>query len=158
MRIWQQCATPCADPVSGPPPWPPTVKVNLAMSQSIATVALVVRDYDEAIAFYRDKLGFALFADTDMGKGKRWVLVGPPAGGTQLLLAKADGAAQLARVGDQTGGRVGFFLETDDFARDFALYTARGVRFIEAPRHEAYGSVAVFEDLYGNKWDLIQPR
>ncbi len=127
------------------------------MTQSIATIALVVHDYDEAIAFYRDRLGFSLIADTPLGS-KRWVLVGPPGGGARLLLAQADGEAQAARVGDQTGGRVGFFLETDDFERDFAAYTARGVRFLEAPRHEAYGSVAVFEDLYGNKWDLIQPR
>ena len=128
------------------------------MQQSIATVALVVADYDEAIAFYRDRLGFALIADTPLGAGKRWVLVAPPGGGVRLLLAKADGPEQTARIGDQTGGRVGFFLETDDFARDHAAFTARGVNFLEAPRHEAYGSVAVFEDLYGNKWDLIEPR
>jgi len=128
------------------------------MSPSIATVALVVADYDEAIAYYRDSLGFALIADTPLGDGKRWVLVGPPGGGARLLLAKADGPEQVARIGDQTGGRVGFFLETDDFARDHAAFTANGVRFLEAPRHEAYGSVAVFEDLYGNRWDLIQPR
>jgi len=128
------------------------------MTQSIATIALVVRDYDEAISFYRDRLGFRLIADTPLGPGKRWVLVGPERGGARLLLARADGAEQEARVGDQTGGRVGFFLETDDFDRDYAAYAARGVRFLETPRHEAYGSVAVFEDLYGNKWDLIQPR
>ncbi len=128
------------------------------MQQSIATVALVVADYDEAIAFYRDRLGFALVADTPLGGGKRWVLVAPPGGGVRLLLAKADGPEQTARIGDQTGGRVGFFLETDDFARDHAAFSARGVKFLEPPRHEAYGSVAVFEDLYGNKWDLIQPK
>ena len=128
------------------------------MQQSIATVALVVADYDEAIAFYRDRLGFALIADTPLGAGKRWVLVAPPGGGVRLLLAKADGPEQSARIGDQTGGRVGFFLETDDFDRDHAAFTARGVKFLEPPRHEAYGSVAVFEDLYGNKWDLIQPK
>jgi len=128
------------------------------MTQSIATIALVVSDYDEAIAFYRDTLGFVVVADTPLGGGKRWVLVAPAAGGARLLLAVAEGEAQRARIGDQTGGRVGFFLETDDFERDFALYSARGVRFLEAPRHAAYGSVAVFEDLYGNKWDLIQPR
>ncbi len=127
------------------------------MTQAIATIALVVADYDEAIAFYRDRLGFVLIADTPLGD-KRWVLVAPQGGGARLLLAKADGEAQAARVGDQTGGRVGFFLETDDFERDFSAYTARGVRFLEPPRHEAYGSVAVFEDLYGNKWDLIQPK
>ena len=121
------------------------------MSLSIATVALVVADYDDAIAFYRDKLGFALVADTAMGGGKRWVVVAPAGGGARLLLAKADGETQAARVGDQTGGRVGFFLETDDFARDHAAFTKNGVRFLEAPRHEVYGSVAWFEDLYGNK-------
>ena len=128
------------------------------MSQSIATIALVVADYDDAVSFYCGKLGFALLADTDMGGGKRWVAVAPVGGGAKLLLAKADGAQQSAHVGNQTGGRVGFFLETDDFARDHALYVERGVRFLEAPRHEIYGSVAVFEDLYGNKWDLIQPK
>lgn len=128
------------------------------MQQSIATVALVVADYDEAIAFYRDRLGFALVADTPLGPGKRWVLVAPVGGGVRLLLAKADGPEETARIGDQTGGRVGFFLETDDFARDHAAFTARGVKFLESPRHEAYGSVAVFEDLYGNKWDLIEPK
>ena len=129
------------------------------MTQAIATVALAVRDYDEAIGFYRDALGFELIADTPLGGGKRWVLVGPNGGkGARLLLAEADGEAQAARIGDQLGGRVGFFLETDDFARDHASFTSKGVRFLEAPRHEAYGSVAVFEDLYGNKWDLIQPK
>ncbi len=126
---------------------------------SVATVTLVVRDYDEAIAFYRDALGFDLMADMPLGGGKRWVLVAPKGGtGARLLLAEADGATQEARIGAQTGGRVGFFLETDDFARDHAGFTARGVRFLEAPRHEAYGSVAVFEDLYGNTWDLIEPK
>ena len=128
------------------------------MQQSIATVALVVAEYDEAIAFYRDQLGFALVADTPLGGGKRWVLVAPQGGGVRLLLAKADGPEQTARIGDQTGGRVGFFLETDDFDRDHAAFSARGVKFLEPPRHEPYGSVAVFEDLYGNKWDLIQPK
>jgi len=129
------------------------------MKQTIATVALVVRDYDEAIAFYRGKLGFELVADTDMGGGKRWVVVSPPGGnGARLLLAQASGDEQLAAVGNQTGGRVAFFLETDDFARDFKAFTAAGVRFLEAPRHEAYGSVAVFEDLYGTRWDLIEPK
>lgn len=128
------------------------------MTASVATIALLVEDYDDAIAFYRDKLGFEVPADIDMGGGKRWVLVTPGRGGARLLLAKADGAEQLARVGDQTGGRVGFFLETDDFERDYAAFSAAGVRFLEEPRHEAYGSVAVFEDLYGNKWDLIEPR
>jgi catechol 2,3-dioxygenase-like lactoylglutathione lyase family enzyme len=128
------------------------------MSSRLATVSLVVSDYDAAIGFYRDKLGFALIADTPLSGGKRWVLVAPPGGGARLLLARAEGAAQQARVGDQTGGRVGFFLETDDFARDHAAFSARGVKFLEARRHEPYGTVAVFEDLYGNKWDLIEPK
>jgi len=117
-----------------------------------------VDDYDEAIAFYCDKLGFDLVSDADLGGGKRWVLVSPPAGGARLLLARADGQGQAARVGDQTGGRVGFFLETEDFAATFATFVERGVRFLETPRHEAYGTVVVFEDLYGNRWDLIEPR
>lgn len=129
------------------------------MTQKIATLALVVADYDEAIEFYRDKLGFSLLADTPLGPGKRWVLVAPPGGnGARLLLAKADGAEQLASVGNQAGGRVMLFLETQDFAGDFARMSEKGVTFLEAPRHEAYGSVAVFADLYGNKWDLIEPR
>ena len=126
--------------------------------QSVATVTLVVDDYDRAIAFYRDKLGFELVADTPLGGGKRWVAVAPKGGkGAKLLLAVADGAAQAARVGDQTGGRVGLFLHTDAFARDHAAMRAQGVRFLETPRHEAYGTVAVFEDLYGNRWDLLEP-
>lgn len=129
------------------------------MTQSIASIALVVADYDDAIAFYTGALGFALIADLDLGEGKRWVLVGPGgSNGARLLLAQADGPEQAAHVGDQTGGRVGFFLETDDFARDHAAYVARGVRFLEEPRYEPYGTVAVFEDLYGNKWDLIEPK
>lgn len=127
------------------------------MSRSIATIALVVADYDEAIAFYCGKLGFTLVADTDLGGGKRWVLVGPSGEhGARLLLAKAGDEAQQARIGDQTGGRVFLFLETDDFSRDHAAMLEKGVTFLEEPRHEAYGSVAVFEDLYGNKWDLIE--
>jgi catechol 2,3-dioxygenase-like lactoylglutathione lyase family enzyme len=128
------------------------------MPQSVATVALVVADYEDAIAFFVDKLGFSVLADEDLGLGKRWITVAPAGGGARLLLAKADGATQLARVGDQTGGRVGFFLETDDFARDHAAFLARGVRFLEEPRHERYGTVAVFVDLYGNRWDLIEPQ
>lgn len=126
------------------------------MAVRVAMTTLVVDDYDRGIAFYRDALGLALIADTDMGGGKRWVVVG--AGGARLLLAKADGERQRAAIGNQTGGRVGFFLETDDFARDHAAFTARGVRFLEDPRHETYGSVAVFEDPWGNKWDLIEPK
>ncbi len=129
------------------------------MKSRIATVSLLVRDYDEAVAFYCGKLGFSLVRDTPLGNGKRWVLVAPPGEtGARLLLARADGPGQAARVGDQTGGRVGFFLETDDFARDHAAFRERNVEFLEAPRHEPYGTVAVFVDLYGNKWDLIEPR
>lgn len=124
----------------------------------IATVALVVRDYDEAIGFYVEKLGFELIADTPLGAGKRWVLVSPQGGDARLLLAQAGDEEEASRIGNQTGGRVGFFLESEDFAADFARFTANGVKFLEAPRHEPYGSVAVFEDLYGNKWDLIQPK
>ncbi|MEN8652608.1 VOC family protein [Streptomyces sp. 21So2-11] len=125
----------------------------------IALTALVVRDYDEAIAFYTGALGFELVEDTDRGDGSRWVVVRPggAGAGTGLLLARAKGDAQHARVGDQTGGRVGFFLYTEDFAGDHARMVAAGVRFVEEPRHETYGSVAVFEDLYGNRWDLLEP-
>jgi catechol 2,3-dioxygenase-like lactoylglutathione lyase family enzyme len=124
----------------------------------LGAIALVVADYDEAIAFYTGPLGFELRADVDLGGGKRWVLVAPRgATGTPLLLARADGPEQEARVGDQTGGRVGFFLHTDDFAGDHGRMVAAGVRFAEEPRHEPYGTVAVFEDLYGNRWDLIEP-
>lgn len=129
------------------------------MTRSIATLALLVADYDEAISFYTEALGFLLAADTDLGDGKRWVLVAPEGtAGARLLLAQADGPEQAAHVGNQTGGRVGFFLQTDDFARDHAAFTAKGVRFLEPPRQEPYGTVAVFEDLYGNKWDLIEPK
>ncbi|MGP3632515.1 VOC family protein [Streptomyces sp. 24-1644] len=128
------------------------------MSQ-IALVTLVVTDYDEAIAFYRDSLGFELVEDSDRGDGSRWVVVRPRGGkaGSGLLLARAKDEAQRASVGAQTGGRVGFFLHTEDFAGDHARMRAAGVRFLEEPRHEVYGSVAVFEDLYGNRWDLLQP-
>jgi len=124
----------------------------------IATIALVVADYDEAIAWYTQKLGFALLEDTDLGGGKRWVTIAPAAGGTRLLLAEAANAEQRAAIGNQTGGRVFLFLETDDFSRDHTAMIARGVAFKEAPRHEAYGTVAVFADLYGNLWDLIEPK
>lgn len=124
----------------------------------IATVSLLVNDYDEAIAFYRDAVGFDLVEDTDMGGGKRWVRVRPPgSGGPDLLLAQPSDEAQAARVGDQAGGRVWLFLETDDFARDHARMVAAGVRFREEPRHEPYGTVAVWEDLHGTPWDLIEP-
>ena len=126
--------------------------------QALSMIALVVRDYDEAIAYYTKTLGFALIEDTVLSPTKRWVVVGPPGSSGRLLLAKAVGAEQESRIGDQTGGRVFLFLYTDDFARDHALYLARGVTFIRPPSREAYGTVAVFEDLYGNKWDLIEPR
>ncbi|MBD0709555.1 MULTISPECIES: VOC family protein [unclassified Streptomyces] len=131
---------------------------------SIALVTLVVRDYDEAVAFYTDALGFELVEDTDRGGGRRWVVVRPPhaagvggIGNAGLLLARAKNEAEEAAVGNQAGGRVGFFLHTEDFTRDHARMTAAGVTFLEEPRHEPYGSVAVFEDLYGNRWDLLQP-
>ncbi len=128
-------------------------------AQEIATVALVVRDYDEALDWYLRVLGFVCLEDTELGGGKRWVVVAPAGGrGARLLLARATSPEQLARIGDQTGGRVVLFLETDDFARDFKAMTERGVAFTEAPREEAYGTVAVFADLYGNRWDLIQPK
>lgn len=132
------------------------------MSQSVATIALVVRDYDEAIAWFTRCLGFELASDIDMGAGKRWVVVRPAGDssgsrGAALLLAKAVGD-QARAVGDQAGGRVFLFLETDDFERDHARMVREGVRFLEEPRREAYGTVAVFEDVCGNKWDLLQPK
>ncbi|MBD0422794.1 VOC family protein [Streptomyces sp. TRM S81-3] len=125
----------------------------------IALVTLVVDDYDEAIRFYTEALGFRLAEDAPRPDGSRWVVVEPgvQGEGTALLLARAKGGAQRDRVGDQTGGRVGFFLYTDDFARDHARMLAAGVTFLEEPRHETYGTVAVFQDLYGNRWDLLQP-
>ena len=127
------------------------------MAHSIASLALVVRDYDEAIAFFTDALRFTLVEDTPLGGGKRWVVVAPAAStGASLLLAKAATPEQLSRVGDQTGGRVFLFLHTDDFWDDYNHMRSRGVRFIEQPRRESYGLVVVFLDLYGNKWDLVQ--
>ncbi len=123
--------------------------------RAVTTVSVVVTDYDEAIAFYTGVLGLGLVEDTPLDGGKRWVVVGGE-GGARLLLARASGQEQEARVGDQTGGRVFLFLETDDFARDHAAYEAAGVTFVEGPREEAYGTVAVFEDRYGNRWDLIE--
>jgi len=129
------------------------------MSQSLARVTVVVRDYDEAIAYYTDSLGFELVEDTPVGNGKRWVVVAPRGGaGAALLLAKAANPRQLDRVGDQTGGRVFLFLHTDDFQRDYARYRARGVEFVREPKEESYGTVAVFRDPYGNLWDLLQPK
>ena len=123
----------------------------------LAHVAVVVRDYDEAIDFYTRVLGFHLVEDTALSEAKRWVVVAPADnGGASLLLAKASNESQLSRVGNQTGGRVFLFLHTDDFWRDHRAMTAYGVRFVENPRKEIYGMVAVFEDLYGNRWDLIE--
>ncbi|MDI2128094.1 VOC family protein [Yinghuangia seranimata] len=123
----------------------------------LGLTAILVHDYDEAIAFYTGPVGFDLVEDTPLGNGKRWVVVRPRgAHETGLLLARADGDRQRDRVGDQTGGRVGLLLFTDDFAADHARMTAAGVTFAEDPRHEPYGTVAVFVDLYGNRWDLIQ--
>jgi len=128
------------------------------MKQHIARVALVVRDYDEAITFYTQQLDFQLVEDTVLSETKRWVVVKPPgATETALLLAKAANQKQLDSVGNQTGGRVFLFLYTDDFRRDFEKLQNRGVNFVRQPKEEEYGIVAVFEDLYGNLWDLIEP-
>ena len=130
------------------------------MTQSLAHIALVVRDYDEAIAWFTDKLGFTLVADESQPEqNKRWVLVGPPGAGDNaatLLLARASTPEQAAFIGSQAGGRVFLFLKTDDFDRDYEAFRAREVRFVRDPATHAYGKVAVFEDLYGNLWDLVQ--
>ncbi|MDQ3618156.1 MAG: VOC family protein [Pseudomonadota bacterium] len=127
------------------------------MKQTLGSVALLVRDYDEAIAWYTQALGFELLEDSPRDDGKRWVRVAPAGSNqTALLLARAGNDEQRARIGKQTGGRVGFFLHSDDFHRDHAVMIARGVKFTEAPRNEPYGIVAVFEDLYGNRWDLLE--
>lgn len=125
----------------------------------LAAVTFLVRDYDEAIAFFTQSMGFELLEDRPMGAGKRWVRVAPRGStGSALLLAKATTPEQLAAVGNQAGGRVAFFLQTDDFAKDHASMLRAGVRFDESPRAEAYATVAVFRDMYGNRWDLLQPR
>jgi len=129
------------------------------MTQTIGHIALLVRNYDEAIAFYTGTLGFDLLEDSDLGGGKRWVLVAPPgSAGTSLLLARAVASEQSSRVGNQTGGRVFLFLHTDDFWRDYHALTARKVKFVRGPKKQPYGTVAVFEDLYGNLWDLIERK
>lgn len=129
------------------------------MNQLIAHVTYLVRDYDEAIAFFADKLQFDLLEDIPQGDGKRWVLVRPRGtGGTSLLLAKAVTPEQENAMGNQTGGRVFLFLHTDDFWFDYNEIKSRGVEFLEEPRTETYGTVAVFKDLYGNKWDLLQVK
>ena len=127
--------------------------------QRLALVSLVVNDYDEAIDYYIRVLGFTLREDTAMGEGKRWVVVAPGDGaGSGLLLAKAANDRQRQAIGQQTGGRVFLFLHTDNFDRDYAAYKQRGVSFVEQPRQESYGRVVVFTDLYGNRWDLVEPR
>lgn len=127
--------------------------------QRLFLTAVLVRDYDEAIAFYVNRLGFVLRRDDRLTETKRWVVLAPPGDGDGgILLARAETPEQTARIGNQTGGRVFLFLATDDFQRDYQAYRAKGVSFVEAPRSEAYGTVAVFEDLYGNRWDLIEHR
>ena len=129
------------------------------MNQRLVHLALVVDDYDDAIRFYTEKLNFVLLEDTVLSETKRWVRVVPPgADSCALLLAKADADEQRSRVGNQTGGRVFLFLHTDDFWRDYHAMTANGVRFVRQPADEPYGTVAVFADLYGNLWDLIEPK
>jgi catechol 2,3-dioxygenase-like lactoylglutathione lyase family enzyme len=127
------------------------------MPQQVSLTALLVHDYDDAIDFYVRKLGFELREDKQLSPAKRWVVVAPPGGECGLLLARAVEPRQANAVGNQSGGRVGFFLHTDDFESDFDSYRKNGVHFLETPREESYGKVAVFEDLYGNKWDLLEP-
>ncbi len=129
------------------------------MRQRLACVSIVVRDYDEAIKFYVETLGFTLTEDTFIPEqNKRWITVAPPGSDAQLLLARAVGDEQYSRVGNQTGGRVFLFLYTDDFWRDYNDYISNGVIFVRPPKEESYGTVAVFQDLYGNLWDLLQPK
>jgi catechol 2,3-dioxygenase-like lactoylglutathione lyase family enzyme len=129
------------------------------MPRKIAHISIIVRDYDEAIEFYREKMGFTLIDDTKISEDKRWVLLAPSgAGQCCLLLAKAANEQQAAFIGNQAGGRVFLFLFTDNFSHDYNKMLERGINFIRPPKEEAYGKVAVFEDLYGNLWDLIQPK
>ncbi len=129
------------------------------MPQSLTALALIVREYDEAIAYFTTALGFDLLEDSDLGGGKRWVRVAPRGGqGAELLLARAANPEQAAAIGNQSGGRVFLFLHTDDFWRDYRALQAAGVDFAEQPREEVYGTVVVFRDLYGNKWDMIQRK
>ncbi len=129
------------------------------MKQKIGHVALIVKDYDEAITFYTQKLRFTVLEDTQLDVDKRWVVISPPGEeGSNLLLAKATNQRELDSVGNQSGGRVFLFLFTDDFWRDFKQMEANAVNFVRAPKEEVYGTVAVFNDLYGNQWDLIQPK
>jgi catechol 2,3-dioxygenase-like lactoylglutathione lyase family enzyme len=129
------------------------------MKQSLALVAIVVREYDEALAFFTGILGFTLVEDRYVPEqDKRWVVVSPPGSTARLLLARASNVEQAAHIGNQTGGRVFLFLHTDDFARDYERYKSKGVVFIREPKEEPYGTVAVFKDLYGNLWDLVEPK
>ena len=129
------------------------------MNQYLAHIALVVKEYDEAIDFYCNKLGFELKEDSMMSETKRWVIVQPKGEGScSLLLARAVGDEQQSRIGNQTGGRVFLFVYTDDFWRDYNNYTSKGIEFVREPKEEAYGTVSVFKDLYGNLWDLIEPK
>lgn len=131
--------------------------MNKPIRQSIGNIALVVKNYDDAIEFYTKKLQFELVEDTDLGGGKRWVQISPPnSTGTNLLLAQASNDEQMNSVGNQAGGRVFLFLQTNDFWRDYELMIAQGIEFTEEPRVEEYGTVVVFKDLYGTKWDLLQ--
>ena len=128
------------------------------MTQNLAQVTLVVREYNEAIAFFTEKLGFHLLEDSALSDGKRWVVVAPDGPSSlRLLLARASTPDEIRSIGNQTGGRVFLFLHTDNFWNDYRNMQSRGVKFLETPREESYGTVAVFEDLYGNKWDLLQP-
>jgi len=153
---------PLPTPETEPPDWAEiawSAPLAGAIVGAIGGLALLVRDYDEAKSWFTQKLGFVVVEDTMLGADKRWLVLAPPgAAETRLLLAQAATAEQDAAIGNQAGGRVFLFLNTDDFARDHRAYTERGVKFLEEPRHEAYGTVAVFEDLYGNRWDLIQPK
>jgi catechol 2,3-dioxygenase-like lactoylglutathione lyase family enzyme len=130
------------------------------MGQALALVSLVVREYAEALDFYVGRLGFTLIEDTPIPEqNKRWVIVAPAgSSGTHILLARASSPEQAARIGNQTGGRVFLFLHTDDLQRDYQLYCAKGITFVRQPKEEPFGTAAVFEDLYGNLWDLVQPR
>ncbi len=128
------------------------------MKQHLHAMTYLVRDYDEAVLWFTEMLGFELIEDSDLGSGKRWVLVQPKGGGASLLLARATTPEQAAAIGKQTGGRVMMFLHTDNFTRDYKVMQTNGVTFVEEPRHEAYGSVVVFKDLYGQKWDLIERK
>jgi len=134
---------------------------GISMPQHLGYITLVVRDYNEAIAFFTQVLGFDLLEDSSStdreGHAKRWVLIAPPGStGTRILLAKASNPEEASRIGNQTGGRVFLFLHTDDFWRDYNRICSKGVKFVRTPKEEEYGTVAVFEDLYGNKWDLLQ--